>query len=161
MSHAVLLGSINPELIGVPQYVAKDSSLMRTYVIAQFGSRLEVALGKIKHHFVASHVLTMLSIKNDFWIEAHGHSFHISVIESDGAGSHVHFGCGKCVSGIFWITSHSADSDSPLQIDGHPHSIEQIHTPDPVYLPSTGLADRTQINGRELQIPQDVCAYLY
>src|SRR6266851_6261557 len=161
MSGAVFLGSINPEIVGVPQDVAEGAYVTRPHFIAQFGSKLEVTLAQITHDLLASPVLTMLSIENNFRIKALLHRFHVSLIEGDIAGPHVPFHLGKCVCGISRLTGWRRYGNSPLQIDGHPHLIEQIHTQAPIDLPSTGLADWTQVNRWELQIAQLVRAQLY
>ncbi len=83
------------------------------------------------------------------------------MIEGDNAGSQVPFCRGKCVCESSRLARRRRYSNSPLQVDGHPHLIEQIHTQDPVDLPSTGLADGAQVNRRELQIAQLVRAQLY
>src|SRR6266849_8067810 len=86
MSGAVLLGGINPEIVGVPQEVAEAAYVLRPHVIVQIGSKLEVTLAQITHDLLAPPVLAMLSIENDFRIKALLHCFHVSVIEGDIAG---------------------------------------------------------------------------
>ncbi len=76
MSGAVLFGGINPEIVGVPQNVAEAAYVMRArFVVQFFGSKLEVTLVQITHDLLASPVLTMLSIENDFRIKALRHCF--------------------------------------------------------------------------------------
>src|SRR5258708_14657389 len=161
MSGAVLFGGINPEIVGVPQNVAEAAYVMWARFVVQFGSKLEVTLAQVTHGLLASPVSTMLSIENDFRIKALRHCFYVSLIEGDNAGSQVPFCRGKCICGSSRLAGRRRYSNSPLQVDGHPHLIEQIHTQDPVDLPPTGLPDGTQVNRRELQIAHLVRAQLY
>jgi hypothetical protein len=87
MSGAVLLGGINPEIVGVPQEVAEAAHVLRPDVTVQFGSKLEVTLAQITHDLLSSPVLTMLSIENDLRIKALRHRFHVSLIEGDITGA--------------------------------------------------------------------------
>src|SRR5215831_9462760 len=54
MSGTVLLGGINPEIVGVPQEVAEAAHVPRPHVIVQFGSKLEVTLAQITHDVSSS-----------------------------------------------------------------------------------------------------------
>jgi len=103
----------------------------------------------------------VLRIENDLRIKALLHRTHVSLTEGDIAGPHLPFHLGKRVCGISRLISWRGYSNSPLQIDGHSHLIEQIHTEDPVDLRPTGLADRTQGNRRKLQIAQLAGTQLY
>src|SRR5208283_709013 len=158
-----LFGVINPEIIGEPQDVAEDAYVVRHRVIMQFGSELEITLAQVTNDRVASPVLAMRSIKNDLRVIALGHRFLVSMIEGYLAGPQVLFRLCQYLCGIWRLIFDLIEGlrgglrghrDSPLQIDGHPHLIEQIHTQDAVDLPATRLADGTQVNRRELQVAQ-------
>src|SRR5208283_2581784 len=165
VSTEALFGVINPEIIGEPQNVAEDAYVVWRRVITQFGSKLEITLAQVTNDRVASPVLAMRSIENDFRIIALCHRFLVSLIEGDLAGPQVPFRLCKYLCRIWRLIGLRGGlrwhRNSPFQIDGHPHLIEQIHTQDPVDLPATRLADGTQINRRELQVAQLVHAQLY
>src|ERR1700693_40452 len=90
MSGNVLLGRINPEIVGVPEGVAEAVYIARAGLIARLASRLEIALAQVMHDLLASPVLAMLSVENDFRIEALLHRFCVSVIEGDVARPQIH-----------------------------------------------------------------------
>src|SRR5215470_4081581 len=141
MSGEVLPGSINPEIVRVPQDVAEDAHIVWRCVIMQSGRILKEALAQITHNLLTSPVLTMLSIENDLRVKALRHRFRIPVIEGDNAGFQIPFCLGKCASGISRLSGRRKYGNSPLQIDGHSHIVEHVHTQDSVDLPSTRLAD--------------------
>src|SRR5208282_1129466 len=161
MSTEALFGVINPEIIGEPQDVAEDAYVVWPRVIMQFGSELEITLAQVTNDRVASPVLAMRSVENDLRIIAICHRFLVSLIEGDLAGPQVPFRLCKYLCGIWRLTGLRGHRNSPLQIDGHPHLIEQIHAQDAVDLPATRLADSTQINRRELQVAQLMRAQLH
>lgn len=146
----MLFWRVNPIAVGIPEGVAVGLHVAKCHFVAEVGREFQKPLLQVAHDLLAAAKLSVRIIENNFGIETFFKLEGPASLEGERAVLHSRFHLAVKnfrVGGLCIERSNLA-----LEVDGHAHFVEKIHTENAVNLTAAGPADGTEIDGRKSQI---------
>src|SRR6266852_912145 len=135
MSHHVLLRRRDLIFVRIPQRIPKTLHVLQPYRVAKTRSVLHVSPLKVFHRLLASMIFSVRRVQHNLRIEALFQLLSGSLPKRFRAVMHMRFHLAVHHSRIRLCRAHG--SHLPLQIDGHPHLVQQVHAQNSVHTPAS------------------------